>query len=68
MIKFRFSIGSFVKVFTCVFQSRASDPDMRVSQTYTQTSLVQTPCSPDDGDLSHDMNNTLSKTATEVCM
>ena len=49
-----------------MFQSSISDPDMRVSQTHTQTSLVQTPCSPDDGALPYDMNNTLSKAATEV--
>ncbi|KAK7098048.1 hypothetical protein V1264_004938 [Littorina saxatilis] len=36
-----------------------------VSQTHTQTSLVQTPCSPDDHNLPYDMNNTLSKAAPE---
>ncbi|XP_076467659.1 glutamate receptor 3-like [Babylonia areolata] len=47
-------------------KSSASDHDiMRVSQTHTQTSLVQTPCSPDDGMLPYDINNTMSKTATE---
>ncbi|KAL8581027.1 hypothetical protein ACOMHN_048061 [Nucella lapillus] len=67
-----FAIILGVFEFRC-FRNRGSkssssgfDEDVRVSHTMTQSTLAQTPCSPDDGMLPYDINNTLSKTATEV--
>lgn len=43
----------------------AADHEIHVSQTHTQSSLVQTPCSPDDGMLGLPYDMTNNRTVTE---